>query len=161
VKIRTRLVATALSLTATAVAVAVGVVPTAAHAASTCSFSSTDTNSPAGFFDHRYICSTYAGSPMYWNTWASAPDPLDDSGYMNRSSSVWVLCQYNGRANIPVSGNTNTWWVYTQGDSARANAGGPWYEHAWGWLPENVLRQGGPNAPLDNVSICPFDPRGG
>jgi hypothetical protein len=81
-----------------------------------------------------------------------AGEPLDDSGYMYAASDVWVICQIRGRANPVVQGNTNTWWLYTQGDASRSNTHG--YSHAWGYLPATVVSQGGQNEPIPGVPEC-------
>jgi eukaryotic-like serine/threonine-protein kinase len=78
---------------------------------------------------------------------------LDDSGFMNRADTVWVVCQYRGRANPVVDGNTNTWWLYTQGDQARANGHG--YTDGWGYLPATAVKQGEQNAQVPGVPVCP------
>ena len=67
-------------------------------------------------FSPLYYCSTYVGSEVYANPFDAKA--LDDSGYMNAAADVWVICQKQGRANPVIQGNTNTWWLYTQGDSA-------------------------------------------
>ncbi|WP_052914619.1 hypothetical protein [Protofrankia coriariae] len=71
---------------------------------------------------------------------------------MNAASAVWVVCQLQGRANPVVQGNTNTWWLYTQGDSSRPNTHG--YTVAWGYLPATVVAQGGQNEPIPGVPTC-------
>jgi hypothetical protein len=83
---------------------------------------------------------------------SQAGEALDDSGYMYQASSVWVICQYNGRANPVVQGNTNTWWLYTQGDASRSNTHG--YSAAWGYLPATVVTVGGQNEPIPGVPTC-------
>ncbi|SNQ50258.1 Serine/threonine protein kinase [Frankia canadensis] len=100
----------------------------------------------------RYDCATYVGSALYANVAAGTTAALDDSGYMNKASTVWAICQVNGRANPVVQGNTNTWWLYTEGDGARANA--PGYSGAWGYLPATVVKGGGQNEPIPGVPTC-------
>jgi hypothetical protein len=105
-------------------------------------------------FTNRYDCSTYVSYPVYANIRAGqAGEPLDDSGYMYEAATVWVICQLNGRANPVVQGNTNTWWLYTQGDVSRTNTHG--YTRAWGYLPATVVSQGGQNEPIPGVPVCP------
>jgi serine/threonine-protein kinase len=101
-------------------------------------------------FGVRFYCGTYAGSAVYANPTGS--DPLDDSGFMSASNSVWVVCQVKGRANPVVAGNTNTWWLYTQGDRAAANTHG--YSGGWGYLPATVVKQGGQNEAIPGVDTC-------
>lgn len=65
-------------------------------------------------FNMRYYCSTYVGSAVYGNVSRSqANEPLDDTGYMDQAPSVWVICQWQGRANPVIEGKVNTWWLYT------------------------------------------------
>jgi hypothetical protein len=100
----------------------------------------------------RYHCPTYTASAVYANVGAGSGGALDDSGYMAKSSSVWVICQLNGRANPEMQGNTNTWWLYTQADSSRANAHG--YTSAWGYLPATAVSYGGQNEAIPGVPVC-------
>lgn len=100
----------------------------------------------------RYDCRTYVGSAVYANVSADASGSLDDSGYMNQASVVWVICQLQGRANPVFQGNTNTWWLYTQGDASRSNGYG--YTKAWGYLPATAVAQGGQNEPVPGVPAC-------
>ena len=102
-------------------------------------------------FSPLYHCSTYVGSAVYANPFDSSP--LDDSGYMNAAADVWVICQKQGRANPVIQGNTNKWWLYTQGDAARANAYG--YTGGWGYLPATAVSQGGQNEQIPGVPTCP------
>jgi hypothetical protein len=130
------------------------VVAQPAQAASYCTASNQPVTDDVGnYFAKRYYCSTYTGSAVYGNigSW-QAGQPLDDTGYMYASSSVWVICQYNGRPNPVIQGNTNTWWLYTQGDVARPNQQG--YTHAWGYLPATAVSQGGQNQPVPGVPTC-------
>ncbi|MDT3438070.1 MULTISPECIES: serine/threonine-protein kinase [unclassified Pseudofrankia] len=99
----------------------------------------------------RYVCRTYVGSAVYANV-RTSDGSLDDSGYMDAANQVWVICQYQGRANPTIQGNTNTWWLYTQGDTARDNAFG--YTHAWGYLPATAVAQGGQNEAIPGVPSC-------
>ena len=139
-----------LAALATFVALAVAL-PSSASAASTCWREARSVTDDIGnSFTYRYHCSTYVGSPVYANPWNTAP--LDDSGYMYAASDVWVVCQKSGRANPTIQGNTNTYWLYTQGDVARANAYG--YTHAWGYLPATAVSQGGQNQAVPGVPIC-------
>ncbi|HEY8202430.1 MAG TPA: protein kinase, partial [Actinomycetota bacterium] len=101
-------------------------------------------------FTLRAYCSTYAGSAVYGNITGS--DPLDDTGYLNAAETVWVICQAQGRANPVVQGNTNTWWLYTQGDRAVENTHG--YSAGWGWLPATVVKQGLQNKEVPGVPYC-------
>ncbi|MCA1702929.1 MAG: hypothetical protein LC808_06500 [Actinobacteria bacterium] len=101
-------------------------------------------------FTYRYHCSTYVSSPVYGNPYGTAP--LDDSGYMYANHDVWVVCQKSGRPNPTIQGNTNTYWLYTQGDLARSNAYG--YRYGWGWLPATAVSQGGQNQPIPGVPLC-------
>ncbi|WP_242606430.1 serine/threonine-protein kinase [Protofrankia symbiont of Coriaria ruscifolia] len=104
-------------------------------------------------FTQRYDCSTYVGSQVYANVRAEQEsEELDDSGYMDVAATVWVICQFRGRANPVVQGNTNTWWLYTQGDHSRSNTHG--YTAAWGYLPATVVTQGGQNQPVPGVPAC-------
>ncbi len=102
-------------------------------------------------FNYRYHCSTYVGSAVYANPYNSLA--LDDSGYMYAAHDVWVVCQKSGRPNPTIQGNTNTYWLYTQGDVARGNAYG--YQYGWGYLPATAVTQGGQNQPIPGVPICP------
>lgn len=71
---------------------------------------------------------------------------------MNAASQAWVICQYQGRANPTIQGDTNTWWLYTKGDVARDNAFG--YTRAWGYLPATAAAQGGRNQAIPGVPTC-------
>ncbi len=104
-------------------------------------------------FTQRYDCSTYVGSPVYANVRTDQEsEELDDSGYMDAAATVWVICQFQGRPNPVVQGNTNTWWLYTQSDHSRSNTHG--YTAAWGYLPATVVTQGGQNQPVPGVPAC-------
>jgi eukaryotic-like serine/threonine-protein kinase len=104
-------------------------------------------------FSTRYYCGTYVGSAVYANVRsAQAGEALDDSGYLAASNSVWVMCQFQGRSNPVVSGNMNTWWLYTQADTSRANTHG--YSAAWGYLPATVMTEGGQNDAVPGVPAC-------
>ncbi|KLL12404.1 hypothetical protein FrCorBMG51_05240 [Protofrankia coriariae] len=105
-------------------------------------------------FSTRYYCSTYVASAVYANVRSDqASETLDDSGYMAAAASVWALCQYQGRPNPVIQGNTNTWWLYTQGDNGRANTHG--YTAAWGYLPATAVSQGEQDEPVPGVPLCP------
>ncbi|WP_322777929.1 serine/threonine-protein kinase [Frankia sp. Cas4] len=119
-----------------------------------CPASSESINDYAGrHFPTIYTCSTYVGSAVYANVRSNqASEDLDDSGYMDGSAKVWVLCQYQGRSNPVIQGNTNTWWLYTQGDSGNSNTHG--YTGAWGYLPATAVSQGGQNEPIPGVPSC-------
>jgi hypothetical protein len=104
-------------------------------------------------FTTRYACSTAAGAAVYGNVRASQTAKLDDTGYMNKSASVWVICQFKGRANPAAQGKTNVWWLYTQADAARANSVG--YSHAWGYLPATVVVGTTSGAAVRDVPTCP------
>ena len=148
---RGRRPATALVLTLAAIALAL-VTATPAVAADTCQArAGSATDDEGRTFTTLYYCSTYVGSPVYANP--SDSNPLDDSGYMNAAADVWVICQKQGRANPVIQGNANTWWLYTQGDSARSNAYG--YEQGWGYLPATAVIQGGQNEQIPGVPVCP------
>ncbi|WP_131765918.1 serine/threonine-protein kinase [Candidatus Protofrankia californiensis] len=104
-------------------------------------------------FTQRYDCSTYVGFPVYANVRAEqGSEEFDDSGYMDAAATVWAICQFRGRANPVVQGNTNTWWLYTQGDRSQSNTHG--YTAAWGYLPATVVTQGGQNQPVPGVPAC-------
>lgn len=103
-------------------------------------------------FTYRYHCSTYVSSAVYANPYNTAP--LDDSGYMYAAHDVWVICQKSGRPNPIIQGNTNTYWLYTQGDLARPNGYG--YRYGWGYLPATAIKQGGQNQAIPGVPICPY-----
>ncbi len=104
-------------------------------------------------FGVRYYCSISAGSPVYANVSASqAAEPLDDTGYMNQAPSIWVICQLRGRPNPPAERDTDTQWLYTQGDAANSNTHG--YTNGWGYLPAAVVTQARPNTSLSAVPPC-------
>ena len=127
--------------------------PQTAQAGSSCTKANQAVTDYAGkSFPYRYYCSTYVGSPVYANIAAGTKAALDDSGYMYQASSVWVVCQVKGAADPVIQGNTNTWWLYTQGDVARSNAYG--YGRAWGFLPATAVSQGGQNQPVPGVATC-------
>jgi hypothetical protein len=65
---------------------------------------------------------------------------------------VWVICQWQGRPNPVIQGNTNTWWLYTQADRAEPNT--HHYSQAWGYLPATAAKQGGQNEPIPGVPPC-------
>ncbi|WP_165035129.1 serine/threonine-protein kinase [Candidatus Protofrankia californiensis] len=116
--------------------------------------SETSTDYAGRTFSTRYYCGTYAGSAVYANVRSNqASEALDDSGYMAAATNVWVLCQYQGRSNPVIQGNTNTWWLYTQADDGRSNTHG--YTAAWGYLPATAVSQGGQNEPVPGVPSCP------
>ena len=98
----------------------------------------------------RAYCGTYEGSAVYGNI--AGTDPLDDTGYLNASDNVWVICQVQGRANPVIQGNTNTWWLYTQGDRAVDNTHG--YSAGWGYLPATAVKQGVQNREVPGVPYC-------
>ncbi len=120
-----------------------------------CPASSGSINDYAGrHFSTLYTCSTYVGSAVYANVRSNqTAEALDDSGYMYAAAKVWVICQYQGRSNPVIQGNTNTWWLYTEGDSGSSNAYG--YSGAWGYLPATAVSQGGQNEPIPGVPSCP------
>ncbi|WP_131744712.1 hypothetical protein [Frankia sp. Cppng1_Ct_nod] len=129
------------------------VVAQPAQAAESCSAAHRPVTDYAGQrYEYRYYCSTYVGSPVYGNIDKSFTNPLDDSGYMYRSSRVWVVCQVKGRPNPVIQGNTNTWWLYTQGDASRPNAFG--FKNGWGFLPATAVSQGGQNKSVPGVPVC-------
>jgi hypothetical protein len=104
-------------------------------------------------FNMRYYCSTYVGSAVYGNVLNSqASELLDDTGYMNQASSVWVICQWQGRPNPIIQDKANSWWLYTQADQSRPNTHG--YTSAWGYLPATVVTEGRPNEPVPGVRAC-------
>ncbi len=109
-------------------------------------------------FTSGRTCHAYASSPVYANvrsTYEKPSDfrPLDDSGYMHGQVDVWVICQHKGRENPVIQGNRNTWWLYTQGDAARANDYGR--DDAWGYLPATAIAQGGQYEPIPGAPVCP------
>jgi hypothetical protein len=110
------------------------------------------TDSSGRVFHDLYYCSTYVNESMYWNVNPGDSTYLDDSGFMYAASSVWVICQYQGRWNPTIQYNTNYWWVYTWGDESRPNVGG--YGNGWGFLPATAVVQGGQNAPIPGVPDC-------
>jgi hypothetical protein len=125
--------------------------PVSASAASTCTRETRSVTDDVGrTFTYRYHCSTYVSWAVYANPYNSSA--LDDSGYMYRADDVWVVCQKSGRANPVIQGNTNTYWLYTQGDLARTNAYG--YTHGWGYLPATAVSQGGQNQAVPGVPLC-------
>ncbi|CAI7976167.1 eukaryotic-like serine/threonine-protein kinase [Frankia sp. Hr75.2] len=103
-------------------------------------------------FTERFMCSTSVNSPVYANVAAGAGEPLDDSGLMRASATVWVICQLEGRANPVLDGKTSTWWLYTQGDLSRPNAFG--YTGSWGYLPATAVRDGVQGEPVPGVPVC-------
>jgi len=124
-----------------------------AAAASSCTKKYAPVTDYAGrTFNYRYYCSTYVPEAMYWNVNSGDVKMFDDSGFMYWASSVWVICQYNGRPNPTIDGHTNTWWLYTWGDGSRSNAGG--YANGWGFLPATSVSQGGENQPIPGVPSC-------
>ncbi|MFF2350885.1 RHS repeat-associated core domain-containing protein [Kitasatospora sp. NPDC058115] len=105
-------------------------------------------------FPRIYHCATYVAQTMFANIQDAAP--LDDVTAMNLGSDIWGVCQVQGRANPVIQGNTNTWWLYTQGDAVnRDNNYG--YTNAWGFLPATALVQGEQNAPVPGVPVCATD----
>ena len=51
-----------------------------------------------------------------------------------------------------IQGNTNTWWLYTQGDRAVDNTHG--YSAGWGYLPATAVKQGVQNREVPGVPYC-------
>lgn len=106
-------------------------------------------------FSPLYYCSTAVGSAVYANPFDRAP--LDDTGFVNAAPEVWVICQKQGRANPVLQGNTtNNWWLYTKGDTARANTHG--YTQGWGYLPATAVSQASQNQQVPGVPPCPDAP---
>ncbi|ABW10101.1 serine/threonine protein kinase [Parafrankia soli] len=104
-------------------------------------------------FEERFMCATSVDSPVYANVATDDGQPLDDSGLMRASTTVWVICQLEGRPNPVLDGRTNTWWLYTQGDLARPNAFG--YTGSWGYLPATAVRDSVQGEPVGGVPACP------
>ncbi|WP_018634777.1 serine/threonine-protein kinase [Parafrankia elaeagni] len=104
-------------------------------------------------FTRLYMCATSVGSEVYANIAAAAPDSPDDSGYMDRDSQVWVICQVEGRANPDLGGRQNTWWLYTKGDRPTRNAFG--YQDSWGYLPATAVASAPDGEPVPDVARCP------
>ncbi|WP_026239424.1 serine/threonine-protein kinase [Parafrankia discariae] len=104
-------------------------------------------------FEERFMCATSVDSPVYANVATDDGQPLDDSGLMRASTTVWVICQLDGRPNPVLGGKTNTWWLYTQGDLARPNAFG--YTGSWGYLPATAVRDSVQGEPVSGVPACP------
>jgi hypothetical protein len=129
----------------------VGSQPVQAEAGSCTKADQPVTDFQGTFFPYRYYCSTYVDSAVYAKL-AGSSNPSDESGYMYQSSQVWVLCQFNGAQNPVINGNTNTWWLYTQGDVALSNAEG--FPDAWGYLPATAVSQGGQNEAIPGVPEC-------
>ncbi len=100
----------------------------------------------------RHDCASIAGSPVYANVAVGTRARLDDSGYMDKASTVWVICQLDGRPNPMIHGRVNTWWLYTQGDATRTNLAG--YRKGWGYLPAAAVSGGGGNKPVAGVPTC-------
>jgi|GEM_PF-6096261 len=103
-------------------------------------------------FATRYVCANAAAS-LYGNVRASQTAALDDTGYLNKASSNWFICQFKGRANPRDQGRTNVWWLYTQGDANRSNTSG--YSHAWGYLPATAITGSTSGKPVPGVATCP------
>ncbi|MGH8906424.1 MAG: protein kinase domain-containing protein [Egibacteraceae bacterium] len=106
-------------------------------------------------FETFYYCSTDVGSELYGNIDRSQDnEPLDDTGFVNEAPGVWVICQRQGRANPTIQGNTNTWWLYTQGDRGGSKPNAYGYSGSWGYLPATAVAQGNQNEPVPGVPIC-------
>lgn len=105
-------------------------------------------------FDRIYHCSTFVGVDLYANPQDRAP--LQDVTFMNASADNWVVCQMRGRPNPVIRGRTNSWWLYTQGDTDnRPNDYG--YTHAWAFMPATVVDQAGRDLPVSGVPACAAD----
>jgi eukaryotic-like serine/threonine-protein kinase len=105
-------------------------------------------------FGTRYYCRTYISYEVFGNVMSSQrSQDLDDTGYMDLASRVWVICQFEGRPNPVIQNNVNTWWLYTQGDHPRPNSIG--YLDNWGYLPATAVAQGAQNQPIPGVRTCP------
>lgn len=106
-------------------------------------------------FSPIFYCSTKAASAVYANPFDRKK--LVDSGLMNASANVWVICQKQGRANpVPTGASSNTWWLYTKGDKAAANSYG--YTQGWGYLPANAVTQATKDKQVPGVPGCPEAP---
>jgi len=103
-------------------------------------------------FSTRYVCPTWTGAALE-STPYDVHMPFDDSGYMYAASQVWVICQRQGGPNQSLGGYQNNWWLYTQGDQARANTWG--YRNAWGHLPATAVSYGQNWQPIPGVPYCP------
>jgi hypothetical protein len=124
-----------------------------AAAAATCSRSNapvTDYNGRT--FTYRYYCSTYVPQALYWNVNSADTRLFDDSGYMYKASSVWVICQFVGRENPAIQYNHNNRWLYTWGDESRSEAGP--YGNGWGFIPATAVSQGGEYENVPGVPLC-------
>ncbi|KPM50514.1 serine/threonine protein kinase [Frankia sp. R43] len=109
-------------------------------------------------FESQYMCSTDVASPVYANIGAGDTEPLDDTGMMEKSRSVWVVCQIAGRPNpTTATGRQSTWWLYTQGDVFAENSHG--YREKWGYLPANtVTYHNAGNGSVPGVQVCTGSP---
>ncbi|CUU58614.1 Serine/threonine protein kinase [Parafrankia irregularis] len=108
-------------------------------------------------FKSQYMCPTDVDSPVYANIGAGVTGPLDDTGLMRKSDTVWVVCQIQGRPN-PTSrtGRQSTWWLYTQGDVPAENSYG--YSDAWGYLPATAVTYHNEGAAVPGVEPCTAQP---